>query len=682
MIVASILAVTSRLQAQEPPPTQGHQTTPPRLSFTQGEVSFWRPGAEDWTAAQVNTPLASGDSLYSGDASNLEVQIGPRAFLRSAANTQVALDNEEPDFLQFRVTGGTVALDLRSLKAGQTIELDTPHATFSIEATGYYRADVSGSQTTLIARRGGHAIVTPAGGQPSTVGPSEEVVLEGAEQATIEGYAAPEVDAWDRWNYDRTDHLIDSVSARYVPPGVYGVDALDHYGTWRVTPDYGSVWVPTGIGADWAPYSDGNWVWDPYYGWTWVDRAPWGWAPFHYGRWVHFSEHWCWAPGPLLATPIYAPALVAFFGGAHFGVSVGIGGAALGWVSLGWGEPIVPWWGPAGFIGIPSWHGWGGPRVVNNTVIERNTVINVTNINIYQNARVRDAVIAVREDRFGRGAADHVRVRQVDPQQLEPLHGKIPIQPVAASLSPRTEPARRPPAALERRGVVATRNPHDVSAPLRAEGLKVPDQPVAAPRIVASPRAPRSALSVPRAPYGEKGTAERTLPAPPPQFGSDRGSPRQPVERIPRQPRPVPNQPDLSTQPAPQREAAPPPVLDHQQRLSPHAAPPPAPAPRLERRQQEPPPRLAPHEENVPVRPAPNPQPMREQERAPAPLAPAEPAERRERIQPHPEMRGLPGEPANRLYREAPAAPMRVPHDMPAARPAPDDRRDSRKRQQ
>ena len=40
--------------------------TPPRLSFTKGEVSFWRPGAQEWSQAQINTPLAPGDELYTG----------------------------------------------------------------------------------------------------------------------------------------------------------------------------------------------------------------------------------------------------------------------------------------------------------------------------------------------------------------------------------------------------------------------------------------------------------------------------------------------------------------------------------------------------------------------------------------------------------------------------------------
>src|SRR5262245_27551372 len=65
--------------------------TPPRLSFTDGEVSFWRPGAEDWSQAQINTAIAAGDAVYAGDGANLEIQIGSRAFIRAGADTQIEL---------------------------------------------------------------------------------------------------------------------------------------------------------------------------------------------------------------------------------------------------------------------------------------------------------------------------------------------------------------------------------------------------------------------------------------------------------------------------------------------------------------------------------------------------------------------------------------------------------------
>src|SRR5215470_18335367 len=80
--------------------------TPPRLSYVNGEVSYWRPGAADWAPAQINTALAPGDETYTGNGGNLELQVGARAFVRAWGDTQLGLVNQEPDFLQLKVTAG------------------------------------------------------------------------------------------------------------------------------------------------------------------------------------------------------------------------------------------------------------------------------------------------------------------------------------------------------------------------------------------------------------------------------------------------------------------------------------------------------------------------------------------------------------------------------------------------
>jgi hypothetical protein len=232
----------------------------------------------------------------------LELEIGARAFIRAGEQTQIGVANLEPDFLQVEVKAGSASVDVRSIPAGHTVEIDTPNAAFTIENSGYYRIDVDEDTTTFTTRRGGRASVTPAAGSALAVASSETVVVQGTDNPTVETYMAPDMDDWDRWNYTRTDQLIDSMSARYVSPDVYGTDDLDHYGRWRVVPTYGSVWVPAGVAPGWAPYSTGRWILDPYYGWTWIDDAPWGWAPYHYGRWVFVDGFWAWAPGPVART--------------------------------------------------------------------------------------------------------------------------------------------------------------------------------------------------------------------------------------------------------------------------------------------------------------------------------------------------------------------------------------------
>ncbi|MBI4518415.1 MAG: hypothetical protein HY699_21650 [Deltaproteobacteria bacterium] len=401
--------------------------TPPRVSLIEGPVSFWRPGLDNWEAARLNTPLAPGDLLYSGAGARFELQIGPRAFVRAGSDTELGLENQEPGFLQLTVTAGRAALDIRRLARGHSVELSTPHAAFTIERAAYYRIEVAQETTTFIARRGGHAVATAAGGQPLDIESGEQLVIDATDGSRLAKSKAPDLDAWDFWNYDRTAQVLSAASERYVPADMYGLDDLDRHGRWRIVPPYGRVWVPAVVAAGWVPYSAGHWLWDPYYGWTWVDDAPWGWAPFHYGRWVYAGSYWAWAPGPIAVavTPIYAPALVAFLTpGIH---------VSVGWVALGWGEPLIPWWGPPAFIGAPWWGGWCGPRVVNRVVVHNTTVVNVNEIHTYSNTHVRDAVVAVRREAFNR-AVTPAQYERVEAHRLAPLRAALPIKPVLTEL--------------------------------------------------------------------------------------------------------------------------------------------------------------------------------------------------------------------------------------------------------
>ena len=472
LMFAWMLLGASSTRAQEPPPP--NVATPPRLSLAEGQVSFWRPGGEDWAPARTNTPLAAGDSIYTGPGGNAELQVGERAYVRIGESTQLQLSSIEPDFVQFKVTAGEASVDLRQLAPGHTVEVDTPNAAYTIEHIGYYRINVNQQTTALITRRGGSATLTPANGQAMRVSASEEVVATGTDTPAIETYAAPDVDGWDRWNYSRTDHLLDSMSARYVPPEVYGASDLDHNGSWRTVPQYGAIWVPDGVAPGWAPYSTGHWISDPAFGWTWVDDAPWGWAPYHYGRWVYVDGFWGWCPGPAVAHPVYAPALVAWIGGVRVTV-----GAGVGWVALGWGEPVVPWWGPREYVGVPSWRGWGGPRMVNRTVVNTTTV-NVTNINVqnitYSNTQVHNAVIVTNTEHFAHGGREFVHASPEQLHEARPVEHAVDIRPTAASFTPGAGHAARPPQEFAERKVVAMHAANDSRAWAHEEGREATER--------------------------------------------------------------------------------------------------------------------------------------------------------------------------------------------------------------
>jgi hypothetical protein len=73
-------------------------------------------------------------------------------------------------------------------------------------------------------------------------------------------------------------------------------DDLSPYGTWVEYPNYGYVWIPSGV-PGFSPYATGgHWVLTDD-GWTWDSDYPWGWAAFHYGRWDYDNDYgWFWVP--------------------------------------------------------------------------------------------------------------------------------------------------------------------------------------------------------------------------------------------------------------------------------------------------------------------------------------------------------------------------------------------------
>ena len=407
--------------------------TPPRLSLVDGEVTFWRPSSPGATPAQVNTPLAAGDTLATGPRGTIEIQVGAHTYLRAGGASQLRIASVAAQNLRVEVDAGVAALDVRALAPGHTIEVASPQAAFFIERAGYYRLGIDARSTSLSVRRGGSAVANYSGQGGFSVESEQELHLSVQGSNLLQARPA---DAWDGWNLARTDQLEASATARYLAPGVYGAADLDRHGQWQTSAQYGPLWVPWAQPAGWAPYSAGRWIADPVYGLTWIDDAPWGYAPFHHGRWVSLGGAWAWAPGHRHARVEYAPALVGWFPGLSVGAAFG-----TRWVALGWGEPVAPWWGPRDFHGQPYWGGWGGPRVVNRSVIADTAVLRRTDLAniVYANARHPNAVVASSADRDGRASQG---IRRTAPEGARDARRDRSDANIAANPGPAPVPAR------------------------------------------------------------------------------------------------------------------------------------------------------------------------------------------------------------------------------------------------
>jgi hypothetical protein len=377
------------------------------------------------------------------------------------------------------LTEGTLNIRVRRLGDDETFEVDTPNLAFTLLRPGNYKVSVNESgDATIVVVRDGQGEVT-GGGSAYTIHPRETGTFNGTDQidADIESWDNS-ADDFDQWCSER-DHRIDtSTSARYVSNDVIGYEDLDEYGGWRPTPEYGTIWFPHVSIVGWAPYHYGHWAYIAPWGYTWVDDAPWGFAPFHYGRWVVVGGVWGWVPAPprpvvvgvVYVRPVYAPALVAWVGGPHFGVAVGVGGGFAAGVSVGW-FPLGP-----REVYVPSYHVSRNyvnnvnvtNTTVNTTVVNNyynTTVINKTTVNNvrYVNQRVPGAVSATTPQAFTSAQSvskNSVAVNQREVETAQVVATTPTVAPSKQAVLGSGATARmRPPATFQNRPVVAKTAP-------------------------------------------------------------------------------------------------------------------------------------------------------------------------------------------------------------------------------
>ncbi|HEX7156964.1 MAG TPA: DUF6600 domain-containing protein, partial [Burkholderiaceae bacterium] len=341
LAVLGVLGVGTRASAQgydegaAPPPDPPARVG--RISLLSGPVGLTDIETGDSQTAMLNWPVTSGQTLSTGRFGRAEVRIGSLA-VRLGPESDVDFERIDDSVIQVVIERGTVSLRLRNRDMLPALDLTTPRERLVLDDVGRYRIDVDlvpglTSVTTYL----GYARVATGGGMTYAVASGQRGEFSG-EPVTRYQLVAPMTDTFDDWvaAIDRQDDAIRS--SRYVSTETTGIESLDEYGQWRSVDVYGAVWFPVGVPVGWVPYRYGRWAWVPPWGWTWIDDAAWGFAPFHYGRWVYVNGGWGWLPGVYLPRPVYAPALVVWYGGPPAGATLG----AVGWFPLGPGEIYIP----------------------------------------------------------------------------------------------------------------------------------------------------------------------------------------------------------------------------------------------------------------------------------------------------------------------------------------------------
>src|SRR5579875_1024167 len=329
------------------------QADPPglvaRLSYLQGNVSAQGAAAHDFSAAELNQVLTSGDRLYTDNTAEAELEVGQLG-VRLGGATDLTVTALTDQLAQLGLAAGSVHLRSYALLPGTVLELDTPEAAITALQPGDVRVDEdpAGHLTTIAVLSGQAQVDGPGISQVMNAG--DRLRIHGVDPATEQqAYAEPlpagSADALDGFSESRDNQYADGAQAYgdSVNPEATGSADLGNYGSWDTSADFGPVWFPV-VAVDWRPYCDGHWRWVAPWGWTWIGAEPWGFAPFHYGRWISVDGRWGWLPGPSRLRAVYAPALVAFAGGRQFSAALGYGPGSgpVAWFPLGPGDAFQP----------------------------------------------------------------------------------------------------------------------------------------------------------------------------------------------------------------------------------------------------------------------------------------------------------------------------------------------------
>ncbi|HEX5682884.1 MAG TPA: DUF6600 domain-containing protein [Ideonella sp.] len=427
-----------------------------RLADMKGQVWLLEEGQGEWQAAVNNRPITTADRVATDRDSRVELQIGS-TIIRIDQGSDLEINRLDDERIELTLHDGAAAVRVREPEVAREILITTAEGRFQPRSAGLYRID-HGERGSMAGATQGELDFESADSQLSLrAGQRAELWLDPNDKRTHYNWSTPANDDFEQWV--RSDDARDEryAAQRPVSPEMTGAEDLDRNGQWGKHPEYGAIWYPTTVAVGWAPYRHGRWAWVRPWGWTWVDEAPWGFAPFHYGRWVHWGGRWCWAPGTYVRRPVYAPAMVAWVGGSNFSMSIRVGGGQpVGWVPLAPREQYYPAYR----------HSHVHIKQVNITHV---TVIN--NVRparpiMYRNTGVAGGVTVVSSDVLTRRQAVHAAARPADADVVRALHKQrgvtqvAPPTPANASLAPRqaVQPgraARTPPP--PRVGALATR---------------------------------------------------------------------------------------------------------------------------------------------------------------------------------------------------------------------------------
>jgi hypothetical protein len=337
--IASVLLLAGVLLADDPENTPSEakyydNAKVVRIKNVEGEGFVQRSYDEGNEEATPNLPLFEKDTVGT-TAGRLGIYLGRLNYLRLDSDTIVELlsiPQLRKTDLTVRVEKGAIYLDIENLDTEKSIEIQTPDCGIFLLDKGVYRINVNENSLTEVYVTEGIAEV--AGQENSrNVRENQKIVMSRGElkERPYDFYAS-EKDDFDRWNETQNSEqgYARYGTARYLQSGYEDYEyEMSRAGRWSYMSDFNSyVWTPYYSNADWMPYANGRWVYNPYYGYVWTSYDNCGWFTHHYGRWHWgYASGWYWIPAYH-----WSPAWVSWFGDNDY----------YGWCPLSWwNRPVI-----------------------------------------------------------------------------------------------------------------------------------------------------------------------------------------------------------------------------------------------------------------------------------------------------------------------------------------------------
>jgi hypothetical protein len=182
--VLTALAGAGVLWAQDQAPAGGVAAAEREARLTQvdGTVYIHLHDQDDdqFVRAQADAGVETGDMIRTGDDGSTELTLDGQSVIEINPNSDFIVNSLAPERTEFYVGIGSILAKIKHLVEGESMEYRTPTAVASVRGTELGVSQEPGDQVAHVGvfDEGKVSVSLPTGGQPTQIGPGQEVALQ------------------------------------------------------------------------------------------------------------------------------------------------------------------------------------------------------------------------------------------------------------------------------------------------------------------------------------------------------------------------------------------------------------------------------------------------------------------------------------------------------------------------